>query len=252
MIEITEHAQVDDYDAGGCAAPLHSVARNSRSTTSAPGFANLRTSLRLAPDIVKLDLSLTQEVTRDPARLALATSLVELRRWSRSDESSPKESRATETSPRFGRSAWTTARGSTLRVLQPCSTDPPQPRAPHTAGVPAAPPSAKPQNCSKVSGREHRLRPSASAVDATACSYERHSSRIFGFCLSRLGSREDAEDAMQMTFLNAQRGLGRGVVPEFELAWLFKIAQNVCHNRHQSAKRRGRVEARTTSTRCRT
>ena len=79
--------------------------------------------------------------------------------------------------------------------------------------------------------------------DATALLYERHSSRIFGFCLSRLGSREDAEDAMQMTFLNAQRGLGRGVVPEFELAWLFKIAQNVCHNRHQSAKRRGRVEA---------
>jgi RNA polymerase sigma factor (sigma-70 family) len=79
--------------------------------------------------------------------------------------------------------------------------------------------------------------------DTTALLYERHSSRIFGFCLSRLGSREDAEDALQMTFLNAQRGLGRGVVPEYELAWLFKIAQNVCHNRHQSAKRRGRVEA---------
>lgn len=79
--------------------------------------------------------------------------------------------------------------------------------------------------------------------DTTALLYERHSSRIFGFCFSRLGSREDAEDALQMTFLNAQRGLGRGVVPEHELAWLFKIAQNVCHNRHQSAKRRGRVEA---------
>lgn len=79
--------------------------------------------------------------------------------------------------------------------------------------------------------------------DATAQLYERHSSRIFGFCLSRLGSREDAEDALQLTFLNAQRGLGRGVVPDHELAWLFKIAQNVCHNRHQSAKRRGRIEA---------
>ena len=80
--------------------------------------------------------------------------------------------------------------------------------------------------------------------DTTALLYERHSSRIFGFCLSRLGSREDAEDALQLTFLNAQRGLGRGVIPEFELAWLFKIAQNVCHNRHQSAKRRGRVPRR--------
>jgi RNA polymerase sigma-70 factor, ECF subfamily len=80
-------------------------------------------------------------------------------------------------------------------------------------------------------------------ADATRRLYERHSSRIFGFCLSRLGSREEAEDAVQTTFLNVQRGLGRGVVPEFELAWLFKIAQNVCHNRHQSARRRGRVEA---------
>lgn len=80
-------------------------------------------------------------------------------------------------------------------------------------------------------------------ADATRELYERHSSRIFGFCLSRLGSREEAEDAVQTTFLNVQRGLGRGVVPEYELAWLFKIAQNVCHNRHQSARRRGRVEA---------
>jgi RNA polymerase sigma factor (sigma-70 family) len=83
----------------------------------------------------------------------------------------------------------------------------------------------------------------APPADATRLLYERHSSRIFGFCLSRLGSREEAEDAVQTTFMNAQRGLGRGVVPEYELAWLFKIAQNVCHNRHQSARRRGRVEA---------
>jgi RNA polymerase sigma-70 factor, ECF subfamily len=83
----------------------------------------------------------------------------------------------------------------------------------------------------------------APSADATRQLYERHSSRIFGFCLSRLGSREEAEDAVQTTFLNVQRGLGRGVVPEYELAWLFKIAQNVCHNRHQSARRRGRVEA---------
>jgi RNA polymerase sigma-70 factor (ECF subfamily) len=80
-------------------------------------------------------------------------------------------------------------------------------------------------------------------ADATSKLYERHSSRIFGFCLSRLGSREEAEDAVQTTFLNVHRGLERGVVPEYELAWLFKIAQNVCHNRHQSARRRGRVEA---------
>jgi hypothetical protein len=43
--------------------------------------------------------------------------------------------------------------------------------------------------------------------------------------------------------MNVQRGLGRGVVPEYELAWLFKIARNVCHNRHASEARRGRVES---------
>jgi RNA polymerase sigma-70 factor (ECF subfamily) len=86
----------------------------------------------------------------------------------------------------------------------------------------------------------HAPRPSS---DATRLLYERHSGRIFGFCLSLLGSREDAEDAVQTTFVNAQRGLHRGVVPQFELAWLFKIARNVCHNSRQSASRRGRVEA---------
>jgi RNA polymerase sigma factor (sigma-70 family) len=80
-------------------------------------------------------------------------------------------------------------------------------------------------------------------ADTTGLLYERHHQRIFGFCLSQLGSREDAEDAVQTTFVNAQRGLHRGVVPEFELAWLFTIARNVCHNTRDSASRRGRVEA---------
>ena len=47
---------------------------------------------------------------------------------------------------------------------------------------------------------------------------------------------------MQTTFMNVQRGLDRGVVPQFELAWLFKIAQNVCLSRRRSTRRRGRVE----------
>ena len=78
--------------------------------------------------------------------------------------------------------------------------------------------------------------------DATRHLYERHSGRIFGYCLSLLGSREDAEDAVQTTFVNAQRGLHRGVVPKFELAWLFTIARNVCLNSRQAASRRARVE----------
>ena len=80
-------------------------------------------------------------------------------------------------------------------------------------------------------------------ADATGQLYERHSRRIFGYCLSLLGSREDAEDAVQTTFINAQRGLHRGVTPQFELAWLFKIARNVCYNTRASASRRGRLES---------
>jgi RNA polymerase sigma factor (sigma-70 family) len=73
--------------------------------------------------------------------------------------------------------------------------------------------------------------------------FERHSRALYGFCLHRLGSREEAEDAVQTTFLNAFRGLQRGVVPEAEAAWLFKIAENVCLTRRRSAWRRGRVES---------
>lgn len=73
--------------------------------------------------------------------------------------------------------------------------------------------------------------------------YERHSSRVFGYCLSRLGGREDAEDAMQLTFLHAVRGLRRGVVPDTESAWLLAIARNVCLSRWASASRRNRLES---------
>lgn len=73
--------------------------------------------------------------------------------------------------------------------------------------------------------------------------YERYSGQIFGYCLHQLGSREEAEDAVQTTFMNAFRGLQRGIVPELESAWLFKIAHNVCLSRRRSSWRRGKVEA---------
>jgi RNA polymerase sigma-70 factor (ECF subfamily) len=43
--------------------------------------------------------------------------------------------------------------------------------------------------------------------------------------------------------MNALRGLQRGIVPELESAWLFKIAHNVCLSRHRSSWRRGKVES---------
>jgi RNA polymerase sigma factor (sigma-70 family) len=76
--------------------------------------------------------------------------------------------------------------------------------------------------------------PSALAADL----YERHGGRVLRFCLGRLSSREDAEDATQTTFLNAVGALRRGTVPHAEVAWLLRIAENVCHHRHRTAARR--------------
>ena len=84
---------------------------------------------------------------------------------------------------------------------------------------------------------------SAPEADATRALYEQYANQIFRYCLHQLGSREEAEDAVQSTFLNAFRGLKRGVVPELESAWLFKIAHNVCLSRRRSSWRRGRVES---------
>jgi RNA polymerase sigma factor (sigma-70 family) len=86
------------------------------------------------------------------------------------------------------------------------------------------------------------LAPAADSVAAAAL-YERHSSRVFGYCLSRLGAREDAEDAVQTTFLHAVRGLRRGVVPATEIAWLLGIARNVCLSRWESVGSRSRLES---------
>ena len=72
--------------------------------------------------------------------------------------------------------------------------------------------------------------------------YERHGARVQAYCRRRLHSQEEAEDALQTTFLFACRGLQRGVVPESEVAWLLKIAHNVCLSTWDSDRRRRRLE----------
>src|SRR5215207_2549239 len=77
-----------------------------------------------------------------------------------------------------------------------------------------------------------------SAESALTGLFERHGDPIFGFCLRRMGSRQEAEDAHQNTFLYAFRALQRGVRPISETAWLFKIAENACLAAHRSNGRR--------------
>jgi RNA polymerase sigma-70 factor, ECF subfamily len=77
-----------------------------------------------------------------------------------------------------------------------------------------------------------------SAADGAALLYEQYYDRVFGYCLYHLGSREEAEDVAQTTFMWAFRGLRRGVIPRAEASWLFTIAQNACRARHRSRGRK--------------
>lgn len=85
-----------------------------------------------------------------------------------------------------------------------------------------------------------------SAVEADVANvvrlYEAHGKQIFTFCFRQLGNREDAEDATQLTFLNAFRWARRGENRVVNSSILFKIAQNVCLNSKRSAFRRQRIE----------
>jgi len=80
------------------------------------------------------------------------------------------------------------------------------------------------------------VRPSDPA-ELTQYLYEKHGQRVFTFCYSRLRNREEAQDAAQTTFIYVMRSLQRGVEPEFELAWLLKIAFNVCRGVRRSSGR---------------
>jgi RNA polymerase sigma-70 factor, ECF subfamily len=82
------------------------------------------------------------------------------------------------------------------------------------------------------------------AAEAAALLYEHHSARIFSFCVRRLRSREEAEDAVQQTFLKAFAAMRGGFRPSVERAWLYRIAENVCADRLRANGRRVRHETK--------
>jgi RNA polymerase sigma-70 factor (ECF subfamily) len=88
------------------------------------------------------------------------------------------------------------------------------------------------------------FRESAATAEAAQAGllYERYARQLHAFCRARLPSPEEAEDAVQHTFLNAYRSLRGGTVPRAEAAWMYAIAANVCRERSRSAWRRSRIE----------
>lgn len=86
VVEITEHASVDDYGVLGSA--LNAIrAKGVRLAVddAGAGYASLRHILALQPDIIKLDISLTRNIQDDLARHALAAALVHFGRETKSE-----------------------------------------------------------------------------------------------------------------------------------------------------------------------
>ncbi|WP_033384892.1 EAL domain-containing response regulator [Sporichthya polymorpha] len=77
VLELTEQIPVEDYDVLNAAvAPLRAGGARLAVDDTGVGYAGLRHLIALAPDVVKLDMSLTRGVDRDPVRRALANALV--------------------------------------------------------------------------------------------------------------------------------------------------------------------------------
>ena len=81
--------------------------------------------------------------------------------------------------------------------------------------------------------------------DTAARLFEQYGAQLYRFCLGRLRSPEEAEDAVQSTFLRVYKALGKGTAPEYEAAWLYKIAHNVCLSRRDVVGRRRAFETPT-------
>jgi EAL domain-containing protein (putative c-di-GMP-specific phosphodiesterase class I) len=77
VFELTEHVAVDDYGPiRQHIDPLREHGARVAVDDAGAGFSSMRHILLLQPEIIKLDNSLTHGVDHDPARRALASSLI--------------------------------------------------------------------------------------------------------------------------------------------------------------------------------
>ena len=77
VLEITEHAAVDDYDRlVGRLATFRDRGLRIAIDDAGAGFSSLQHILKLQPDFIKLDCSLVHDVDSDPARQALSSALL--------------------------------------------------------------------------------------------------------------------------------------------------------------------------------
>lgn len=81
VLEITEHAIIKDYtDLRERLRPLRNRGARVAIDDTGAGYASLRHILQLSPDIIKLDISLIQNIHCDTERQALTTALISFSR----------------------------------------------------------------------------------------------------------------------------------------------------------------------------
>ena len=73
--------------------------------------------------------------------------------------------------------------------------------------------------------------------EAFAGIYDRYADRLFDFCMSVLRDRQDAEDAVQDTFVLVAQRLGQLNDPERLRPWLYAVARSVALRRTKARKR---------------
>ncbi|MCW1951638.1 MAG: EAL domain-containing protein [Octadecabacter sp.] len=78
VVEITEHAAIDDLDVLLMEIDkLRDHGARIAVDDAGAGYSGLQQIIRLRPDVIKLDMSLTQDVDKDLARRALASAMVQ-------------------------------------------------------------------------------------------------------------------------------------------------------------------------------
>jgi RNA polymerase sigma factor (sigma-70 family) len=58
--------------------------------------------------------------------------------------------------------------------------------------------------------------------------FKRHYAPLLSYCRHMLGDRDEAEDALQQTFIRAHRAMREGTKPREVRPWLYAIARNCC------------------------
>ena len=81
IVEITEHAIVKDYELlEQCLEPLRAGGAKIAADDVGAGFANMRHVMKLKPDIIKLDTTITDAIASDPVQRAIVSAIMEFSR----------------------------------------------------------------------------------------------------------------------------------------------------------------------------